>query len=386
VNGGTLTLRDGTSVIGTAAVSNGSASFQITLTEGTHALTAIFSGTPSYLGSTSAPHAQVVAAAPPSGGPTSPPPPPPPVALSGVFAVGAGAGSPSQVNVYNADRSLHFAIIAFDGFMGGVSVAMGDVNGDGVADIVAGAGAGAPSGHVKVFDGRDGTLLRSFLAFPGFGGGIQVATGDVNGDGLADVVVGAGPGAAGGHVKVFDGATGSEIRSFFSFPGFDGGITVATGDTNGDHLADLIVGAGPGASGGHVKVFNGSTGAEIRSFFAFDGYTGGVTVAAGDTNGDGFAEIVVGGGFGSVGGHVKVFDARDGRLLQSFLAFPGSTGGARVGTGDRDGDQLADILVATGPGWPGGHVISFDGTTLAPLDDFIAFAPSFVGGSSVAGS
>src|SRR5262249_9411868 len=151
--------------------------------------------------------------------------------------------------------SLRFSIMAFDGFMGGVSVTVGDANGDGVADIVAGAGPGAPGGHVKVFDGRDGSLMRSFIAFPGFGGGIVVATGDVNGDGFADVVAGAGPGAPGGHVKVFDGATGSEIRSFFSFPGFDGGVTVAAGDVNGDHLADLIVGAGPGANGGHIKVF-----------------------------------------------------------------------------------------------------------------------------------
>src|SRR5262249_28616765 len=82
------------------------------------------------------------------------------------------------------------------------------------------AGAGPA---VKVFNG-DGTLRFSFFAYgQGFTGGVRVAMGDVNGDGTLDVITGAGAGAAGGHVKVFDGKTGNEIRSFFAFPGFAGG-------------------------------------------------------------------------------------------------------------------------------------------------------------------
>jgi uncharacterized protein (TIGR03382 family) len=57
-----------------------------------------------------------------------------------------------------------------------VSVAGADLSGDGLADIVTGAGAGAPGGHVKVFNGQDGSLVHSFLAFPGdFSGGVYVA-------------------------------------------------------------------------------------------------------------------------------------------------------------------------------------------------------------------
>lgn len=108
-----------------------------------------------------------------------------------------------------------------------------------------------------------------------------MAAGDVNGDGRADLVTGAGAGG-GPHVKVFDGRTVAEIRSFFAFESaFTGGVTVATGDVDGDGVADIITGAGPGAAGGHVKAFSGSTGAEIRSFLPFDvGFTGGVSVAA----------------------------------------------------------------------------------------------------------
>jgi hypothetical protein len=95
------------------------------------------------------------------------------------------------------------------------------------ADIITGAGAGSVGGHVKAFDGATGALIRSFFAYDGFGGGARVGSGDVTGDGVPDIITGAGPGAAGGHVKVFDGATGALVRSFLAFDGFDGGVYVA---------------------------------------------------------------------------------------------------------------------------------------------------------------
>src|SRR5205823_2490460 len=100
-------------------------------------------------------------------------------------------------------------------FQGGVHTAVGDVNGDGTPDIIVAAGPGGGP-HVKVIDGTklgqlrpdgevaDSALLASFFAYvPSFGDGVWVAAGDVNRDGLADIVTGAGPGG-GPHVKVFD--------------------------------------------------------------------------------------------------------------------------------------------------------------------------------------
>src|SRR5262249_55157383 len=113
-----------------------------------------------------------------------------------LFATGAGPGASPEVKGFNADGTLKLDFLAYGaGFPGGVRVAVADVNGDGVDDIITGAGPGAGP-HVKVFSGTDDSLLQSFFAYdPSFHGGVFVAAGDVNGDGLADVVTRAGPGA-----------------------------------------------------------------------------------------------------------------------------------------------------------------------------------------------
>jgi VCBS repeat-containing protein len=302
-------------------------------------------------------------------------PQPPVKVVTQVNAVGQMSGS--LVTLYNAQTGAAIrSFDAFPGYAGGVAVATGDVNDDGFEDVIVGAGAGAPGGHVKVFDGATGAELLSFMAFPGYTGGVSVGAGDVNGDGKADVIVGAAGGSAGGHVKVYDGATGAQVRSFWAFPGTTGGVSVAGGDVNGDGKADIVVGAAGNSGGGHVKVFDGSSGAEVRSLFAFPGYTGGVSVGAGDLNGDGFAEVAVGAATSSAGGHVKVFDGQTGAEAQSFWAFPGFTGGVNVAVG---GGQL---LVGAGPG-TGPHAKVYDGATQSEVQSFWAFDPLFIGGVNV---
>src|SRR5262249_10165724 len=100
----------------------------------------------------------------------------------------AVVGAPGQVNVFNTDGSLRATVTPFAGFSGQLSAASGNLTTDFVQDVVVGA-TGTMGGHVKVIDGATGAEVRSFFAFEGFNGGISVAAGDVDGDGLDDVIV-----------------------------------------------------------------------------------------------------------------------------------------------------------------------------------------------------
>ena len=143
----------------------------------------------------------------------------------------------------------------FPGSTVGINVATGDFTGTGKVDVVA---AMAPGGspEVQVRDVGSATVLADFFAFaPSFTGGVSVAVGDVNGDGHPDVIVGAAGG--GSEVKVIDGtrltlvlangeiAPSSLLADFLAFaPTFMGGVNVAAGDVNGDSHFDIIVGVG----------------------------------------------------------------------------------------------------------------------------------------------
>ena len=196
------------------------------------------------------------------------------------------------------------------------------MNGDGVADIITAAGPGGGP-HVKVFDGITGEVIRSFFAFDaGFTGGVFVAAADLNNDRMAEIIVGADAGG-GPHVKVFDGADGSELFSFFAYdPDFTGGVRVAAGDINGRwHTGHHHGGRSrrrtacprvrwirfPNSAASATDI-----GGPLGSFMAYNSaFAGGVFVAAGDVNGDGRIDLVTGAGAGG-GPHVRVFDGSTG--------------------------------------------------------------------------
>lgn len=257
------------------------------------------------------------------------------------YVVSAGAGGTSEVVIFNGATGQEMSRFeAYPGFTGGVNVALGDVDNDGHADIITGAGAcGGP--HIKVFSGATGSELMSFFAYdPAFTGGVFVAAGDIDNDGFADIITGAGAGG-GPHVQVFSGQTGAVLASFFAYDaGFAGGVRVAAGDLDGDGHADIITGAGAGG-GPHVQAFRGDTGAALLSFFAYDpAFAGGVFVSAGDVDGNGSIEIITGAGAGG-GPHVRAFDGQTGAEVASYFAFDSAfTGGVQPVSSSVSGSPL----------------------------------------------
>ncbi len=309
----------------------------------------------------------------------------------GVVVTGAGKskhGGPA-VKLFDPGTGAELdSFFAFEtNFRGGVRVATGDVNGDGVLDIVAGAGPGGGP-HVKVFDGTNLAVLHDFLAFDDpFKGGVFVAAADVNGDGDADVVVAPDKGAgAGAHVKVFSGANGAELASLFAFdPNFTGGVSVAAGDVNGDGFADVIAGQLSGKRA-DVAVFSGPSLTFVGAFQPFENsYQGGVRVALGDVTGDGVPEAI------SIGS--KRVLVRDGVTLLPVFGgaggfAPGVKGFPSVACADLDGDGVSELIVASGAG-KHPRLRVFDaaagGEELGAFDNLEPFS-GFKGGVFVAGA
>ncbi|OWK35557.1 putative internalin [Fimbriiglobus ruber] len=224
---------------------------------------------------------------------------------------GSGPGTPAKVVVIDgATDQVVFTFTPFEAaFTGGVFVAAGDVDGDGHADIAVSADTGG-SGRVIVYSGQTGSVMADFMgiADPNFRGGARVTMGDVNGDGLDDLVVAAGTGG-GPRVAIFDGATlrpGQTptrlIPDFFAFePTLRDGAYVAVGDVNGDGIGDLVLGGGPTGGprvlvldGASLLASNGLTPSTLANFYAGDPSSReGVTVAVKDLGNNGQADLVV---------------------------------------------------------------------------------------------
>ncbi|HLF69776.1 MAG TPA: VCBS repeat-containing protein, partial [Actinomycetota bacterium] len=246
-------------------------------------------------------------------------------AFTRFIATSSGAGERSLVSVWALDpvTGLQSQFIppfeAYPGFFGGVRVAMGDLDGDGKPELITAAGPGGGP-HVRVFDFFPASATvtpRSgggFFAFDSsFRGGVNVAVGDIDGDGTGEIITGQGPGGT-SRLRAFhiDPTTGTRSTYFDedAYEEFTGGMTVATGELHGNNGGVEIVTGAMGGGGPRVRIFQFDfVGAlvQLPSFFAYDkNFSGGVDVAVGDVDGDGTKDLITGAGPGG-GPHVKVF-------------------------------------------------------------------------------
>jgi hypothetical protein len=307
---------------------------------------------------------------------------------SRAFVIGAGEGGGPHVRVLHQLDGPSSDFFAYDpGFRGGVRVALADLNGDGVPDIVTAPGPGMEA-LIRVFDGRTLNLLTEFVAYDApFDIGVNVAAADLTPQGQAIIAVGPGPGGP-PHVKVFDIAAGKLLDEIFPYGReLRCGARVALADADGDGTPDLITAPGPGEGiGPQVKVFNGTSGQVLKAFNAFEEpWRGGLTVAGVKRRGNNRAEILVGTDAGGPA-RVRVFDPLAGRQLAELTPYGNDfRGGVRVAEFDVDGDGTPDFVTAPGPGVLDSTIRVFDGRTRRLRGEFPAFERGFHGGAFVCG-
>lgn len=249
-----------------------------------------------------------------------------------------------QVQIYDGSNFNPLGVVYpfGPGLQSPLSIAVGDINGDGYGDVI-----GAPSGvglppHVVAISGRDmtTTLFSQYAYSPGFLGGVSVAAGEVNGDGAMDIITAPLAGAP-PHIVTFDGKSGAVLQSYYAYsPLYRGGTSIAAADLDGDGFTEIITGASAAAP--HVVVVEAKTMSVKASFYAYaPNFGGGVRVATvQDINADGVDDIIVSPGPGA-GPNVVRFDGKKALqnqavVIDSFFAYgPGANlnyyGGTFVG-------------------------------------------------------
>ena len=243
-------------------------------------------------------------------------------------------------HIFSEDgKTKRTGFFAYDNaYRGGSQIVHTDINHDGLLDTII-----ADATHVRVFD-SSGYLQASFAPYTeAYTKGVNIAVGDIKGDGQKEIITGTLNGS-GPQVLEFNMDGRLLNPGFFAFDKkFRGGVNVALGDLNGDGKKEIIT-AAAALDGSEVRIFK-ENGTQIgKGFSAYEkSFHGGVYVASGDFDQSGKDEIVTGKGLGGAP-EVRVFD-QSGKLQSSFFAAsPTQRNGIKIAATDLDGDGISEII------------------------------------------
>lgn len=252
------------------------------------------------------------------------------------------------------------------------------------------AQGGSP--NLKVYTSAGKRVVNTYALAKSFRGGLSVAGGDVNGDGLGEIMIGTGVGSA-PQVSLFT-ATGKLRLRFFPFPSrLRTGVNVASTDVDGDGRAELIV-APAGSYAPLMRIFryNAKTNKFVRMMdVSVQGgrFRGGLNLEAGDLDRNGLGNIVVTPATRGRGSTVEVYEynltTRKFARVTTFSAYAKSfQSGVATAIGDVDGDGNNEIITSPAPGATDIRVFTYSNRRAVKLSNFMAGASSFRGGADVA--
>ncbi len=309
----------------------------------------------------------------------------------GIVMTPNSLGGPN-VRVVNALGQQISTFFAFDSKLRmGLVVEQADVDGDGTNEIVVAPGKGTAS-TLKAFE-YNGTLLASTTSFnAGFNGGVSLTIGDFNGDNKDDIAV--TPFSSGGpNVRVYTlNSTGdgfSLMDGFFAYgTSFRGGVNLTAGDLNGDGIDELVtVPISAAAPLMKIYSYNSTTGhfTALDQAYAYQTtFLGGVQLATGDINGDSKEEVIVS-PYLNGGPNIRVFSLNASNkitLLTWVMAYPTTYRGTlSMQVGDLDGDGLGEIVLAPKTlGDSNVKIFRLTSGSLAAVTSFYAYDTNFMGG------
>jgi len=285
----------------------------------------------------------------------------------GSIIVGAGPGEDNEglVKVFRADGTETGLEFIAHGYRYGVNVAAGDINRDGIDEIITAPGPGANNpAEIRIYDKNGNELTNLRITAGQYKYGANVAAGDFNGDGYYEVVVGAGEGEA-NHadvkVYVYDPENQVMMDSGINLAAYSTGygVRVAAGDIDCDDVDEIVTVPGAGGKNkGIVKVWDVDTAmgagqwsvTKVQEYVVSLRYRKSISVAVGDVNGDGHGEVVTGAGPDrKARDEIKIYD-RNGDKVTEFMAYITKQYGVNVASGDLDDDGVAEIVAGAGPG------------------------------------